>query len=220
MPHVSIILPCYNVENYIASCLDSLMNQTLADIEIICIDDKSTDKTLQIIKKYAKKDRRIVVVAQKQNAGAAVCRNAGLSVATGDYIGFVDPDDSVDLDFFEKLYNKALATGADVVKGNVRITDANTGNFYVSDLQKNIRKSIVRFNAHFWSAIYKRTFLAHNDIKFPSEIRVSQDAVFLTMVTLATTDIQFVDNVHYNYIYQRPDSLDSSALSHKKASSK
>ena len=103
---VSVIIPAYNVEKYIAKCLDSLINQSLKDIEIIIIDDGSTDKTPFIIKDYANQDKRIKVIAQtNQKQGAA--RNRGLEAASGEYIGFVDADDWVDLNYFEKLYETA-----------------------------------------------------------------------------------------------------------------
>ena len=119
-PKVSVIVPVYNVEPWIRRSLDSLVNQTLKDIEIVVIDDGSPDKCPEIIDEYAKKDPRIVVIHQKnQGYGSAVYN--GMLKASGEYIGFTDPDDYVDLDFYEKLYLEANNSKADIVKGNVKI---------------------------------------------------------------------------------------------------
>lgn len=113
MAKVSVIVPVYNVEKYLKRCLDSLINQTLSDIDIICINDGSKDSSLQILEQYAQKDSRIVIYSQ-ENSGLSVARNTGLEHASGEYIGFVDSDDWVDLDFYEKLYNSAKNNNADI----------------------------------------------------------------------------------------------------------
>ena len=103
---VSIIVPVYNVEKYLKRCLDSITNQTLKELEIICINDGSTDNSLKILKQYAHKDKRISII-NKQNEGLSVARNTGMEAASGEYIGFVDSDDWIDLDFYKKLYTTA-----------------------------------------------------------------------------------------------------------------
>lgn len=113
MPKVSIIVPIYNVERYLSRCLDSLINQTLKDIEIICINDGATDNSLEILKKFAEKDKRIIIFNQN-NKGVAASRNLGLKNAKGDYIGFIDADDWIDLNYFEKLYNAITSTNSDI----------------------------------------------------------------------------------------------------------
>lgn len=100
MAKISIIVPVYNTEKFLEKCLNSLINQTLKDIEIICINDGSTDKSLQILEKFANKDKRIQIINQT-NSGLSVARNIGIKKAKGEYIGFVDSDDWVDLNFFE-----------------------------------------------------------------------------------------------------------------------
>jgi len=220
MPKVSVIVPCYNVEKYVARCLDSLIAQTLQDIEIICIDDKSTDGTLDIIKQYVARDKRVHLITHDVNTGVAVARNDGIDIATGEYIGFVDPDDYVDVDFYEKLYTAGISNNADVVKGNVCITD-NLGRVTYGDVQQDaISHHVVVFSNSFWSAIYSNNFLKNNNITFPANIRTSQDSVFLTMVCLAVKQIYLVYDTYYHYFYSRPGSLDSQHLSHYKAESK
>jgi glycosyltransferase involved in cell wall biosynthesis len=113
-PKVSVIMPVYNVENYLRQCLDSVINQTLRDIEIICIDDQSTDGSLGILKDYAAIDPRIRIITQK-NAGAGAARNTGLKVAKGEYLSFLDSDDFFELDMLEKAYHACSTNNLDFV---------------------------------------------------------------------------------------------------------
>ena len=156
MPRVSVIIPCYNVAPWLARCMDSVVAQTLDDIEIICIDDKSTDDTLKILRQYQRQDSRIRVIAHRTNTGVAVARNEGMAHATGEYIGFIDPDDYVDTDFYEKLYDKAQKTNADIVKAGVISVNMNNNCIF-----KDTRtfKHIYEFSCSFWAAIYKHDFL-------------------------------------------------------------
>ncbi|MCX4276033.1 MAG: glycosyltransferase [Candidatus Gastranaerophilales bacterium] len=119
MPKVSVIIPVYNVEQYLERCLDSVINQTLKDIEIICVDDCSTDNSLEILTRYAKDDSRIKVVALKENKKQGYARNKALKVATSEYIGFIDSDDEIELNYYEKLYNKAKETNSDIACANI-----------------------------------------------------------------------------------------------------
>lgn len=217
MPKISVILPCYNVGPYIARCLDSLVNQTLHDIEIICVDDKSTDNTLKILKEYAKRDKRIKLIEHKINRGVATTRNDGMAKATGDYVGFVDPDDYVDLDFYEKLYARAVETNADVIKGDMIVTNMESGHIYVSRTDYDD----IRFFAHqFMTAIYKRSFLNKYKINFPSNFRNTEDACFLTNIGLHTNNFQLAHDSLYHYFFRRSGSLDSAYINHEKAGHK
>ena len=111
-PRVSIIIPTYNVETYLKECLDSVANQTLRDIEIICVNDGSTDDSLSILEDYQRKDDRIKIIS-KPNAGYGHTMNVGFDAATGEYIGIVEPDDYVELDMYETLYNEAIKNDVD-----------------------------------------------------------------------------------------------------------
>jgi len=117
MIKVSVIIPIYNVGKYLKRCLDSVCNQTLKDIEIICVDDCSTDDSALIAAEYAKNYSNLIFRALEKNQGVSVARNLGLSLAKGEYVAFVDSDDQVDLDFYEKLYERAKEVNADMVKG-------------------------------------------------------------------------------------------------------
>ncbi len=127
MIKVSIIVPVYNVEKYLRECLDSLVGQTLKDIEIIVVNDGSSDNSLQILEEYAAGDVRIKVINQ-ENAGVSVARNRGINCAVGEFVGFVDSDDWVDLDFCEKLYLAAKGDAADIAGGKI-ILCAENGKF-------------------------------------------------------------------------------------------
>ena len=118
MPAISVIVPIYNVEPYLSQCLDSIISQTLADIEIICVNDGSTDNSLQILQKYAAQDNRIKIINQP-NQGLSAARNSGIDVATGEFIGFVDSDDYIAPDFYETLYTVAKKYKANIAASNI-----------------------------------------------------------------------------------------------------
>ncbi|MDR3222517.1 MAG: glycosyltransferase [Methanobrevibacter sp.] len=131
-PKVSIIVPIYNVENYLEKCLNSIINQTLKDIEIICINDCSTDSSLKILNKY-EHDERIIVINNKENLGLGRVRNIGISVAKGEYIGFVDSDDWIDYRMFEILYENGKKFQTDMTMSPVHVIDEKTGKFSYYD---------------------------------------------------------------------------------------
>ena len=175
-PKLSILVPCYNVEKYLPECLDSIVGQTLNDIEIIVINDGSKDSTLDIIKSYAKRDKRIVVI-DKENEGYGKSMNRGLDAATGEYVGIVESDDWVESDMFENLVKIADKNKLDVVKSNFYQYTTTNGiknvihnNLPESDLNHLIypKQNIGVFFASpaIWSAIYNREFLTKNDIRF------------------------------------------------------
>ena len=117
MPKISIIVPVYNVEKYLSTCLDSLINQTLKDIEIICVNDGSTDNSLNILNEYAKNDPRIIVI-NKENSGPGACRNLGIEKATGEYIQFADSDDWIEKETCEICYQKAIEYNVNMLSFN------------------------------------------------------------------------------------------------------
>ena len=134
MHDVSVIIPVYNVENYLSECLDSVCNQTLSNIEIICVNDGSSDDSLKILNQYSQIDDRIKVISQN-NQGLSAARNNGLKEATGRYIYFLDSDDYIDIACLEKLYNNAVSNDSDVVLFKFQNVDDN----------KNVHKRGVEF---------------------------------------------------------------------------
>lgn len=199
-PKVSIILPIYNVEKYLDRCMNSLLEQTLKEIEIIMVDDGSPDKCPALCDEYAKKDSRIKVV-HKKNEGLGLARNSGLDVATGEYIAFLDSDDYVDINTYGKLYDTAIENGKPqaIFCGLNKVND--TGKVYAGHSDYDVftpitgnesckrvaaemvaRLDKVRKPKYFmsvWHAIYKRDFLEQNGIKFCSEREfMSEDIIF------------------------------------------
>lgn len=203
-----MIVPCYNVERELARCIDSLLDQTLREIEILCIDDKSTDNSLTILRDYGEKDFRIKIIALENNNGVSVARNQGLTNATGEYIGFVDPDDFIDRDFYEKLYSRATETKSDIIKGEVLVEDHDGHTRPFGPKHNDIAKNKHNFYSAFWSAIYKCQFLEKHKIDFPLGITVNQDIVFLIKCVTLAKQIDLVHDTKYHYI-RRDNSLDS-----------
>jgi len=209
MPKVSVIIPVFNTEKYLQRCLDSVCNQTLSDIEIICINDASTDNSLEILKEYQKEDERIKIIDLNKNQGAGYSRNRGIEIAKGEYIGFVDSDDFIDLDFYEKLYKKAIETGADVVKSNLNYTECGitTEEYYNV---KNVRENKLLLN-HLPTTIIRKVFLIDNKIFYPEDLKCAEDSVIETKIALKANKIEIESTVCYYYA-RRNESLNRTQL--------
>ena len=175
MIKVSVIVPVYNVESYLSECLDSIINQTLKEIEIICVDDCSTDNSYIILEEYSKKDSRIKIIKHKENRGLGPARNTGIENATGEYISFIDSDDYVSLDFLENLYSTAKKFNSDIVNtlSIYRDNDEKLFNYYnmpdnISEVSI-INEKVNTFEYLFmtaWNKIYSKDFLLKNDLYF------------------------------------------------------
>lgn len=137
---ISIIIPVYNVEKYIGKCIDSLIKQKYDNLEIILIDDGSSDNSGEICDKYAKKDKRIKVI-HKKNSGQADSRNIGISKASGKYIGFVDSDDYIDKDYYNRLYKTLVKNNADVV--TCKYQNVYNDDYRKEEIGNNIRETIL-----------------------------------------------------------------------------
>ena len=216
-PKVSILVPIYNVEKYLRECLDSLINQTLKDIEIICINDGSTDNSPRILQEYRFKDKRIKVI-NKENSGYGASMNRGLEIAKGEYVGIVEPDDFADLKMFNDLYNIGLKNNADIVKSDFYyyLTKENrarkAGKIAKNKCNKifNIKDDnmILKIIPSIWSAIYKREFLEENNIKFLETPGASYQDTSFSFKTLSTAKrIVFTQK---SYLYYRNDNENSS----------
>ena len=167
MPKVSVIVPVYNVENYIDKCLTSLINQTLKDIEIIIINDGSTDNSQIIINKYAKKYKRIKSYTQ-ENKGQAAARNFGLTKSTAEYITFVDSDDYIENTMLEKLYNEIIKNDYDIIVSDI-IKETTNGtslfkNFWI--IKDEMNKNFMTSHMGPVARLYKRKLLIDNNFKF------------------------------------------------------
>ena len=204
MKKVSIIVPVYNMESRIRRCLDSLVNQTLKDIEIIIINDGSKDNSIKIIREYEKKYKNIVVI-DRENKGISATRNEGIEKAKGEYIAFVDSDDYVDLDMYEILYNSVLENDSEIAICNYKIfnevndeiiyqnisTKCNINNLYDNP------KMIYKIDYAPWNKLYKRELW--NDLKFPIGLKY-EDLEAVLKVFLLTKKVVYVNKYLYNYL--------------------
>ncbi len=216
MPKVSVIIPVYNAKEYLRRCLDSVCNQTLKDIEIICVDDCSIDKSVDILEEYSKNYPNLIIKCLEKNQGESVARNAGLALAKGEYLAFIDNDDEIDLNFYEKLYEKAQKTNADISKGQAIEIAYNGGKHSVEQLRENDDKFF--FAAYWWTAIYRRSLIIEKNISFSANHPLGGDLLFLNQALIAAKNLQLVNGVYYHY-YRREDSGDSKILSEEKIKS-
>lgn len=207
MPKVSIVVPIYNQEKYLHQCLSSLVNQTLEDIEIICVNDGSKDASLQILEEFKDKDSRIKIF-NKENSGYGNTMNVGFDAATGEYIGILESDDYADLDMFEKMYNAAKEHDVDVVKTNfyylfkdksdfVEVLPANS---YDKPFSPKDNQLIFTTEPAIWSALYRTDFIRRNSLRFLETAGASyQDTSFNFKVLASADKIILLKNgfVHY-----------------------
>ena len=213
MPKVSVIIPFYNVEGYIEQCLESVVNQTLKDIEIILVNDASSDKTLSIVEKYAQNDKRIKIIELTERKGQGYARNRAIDVATGEYIGFVDSDDFIKPDMFEKLYNTAKSSNLDITMCQVVEYDDVTGRYIESDYYsleplsifkdkifepKETKEYVLDINVALWNKIYKSEYLREIGEKFPEGF-IYEDLPFFFGTYLPAKRIQIVWEKLYIY---------------------
>lgn len=214
MKKVSVIIPIYNVEDYLPKCLDSIINQTYKNLEIILINDGSPDNCGVICDEYAKCDDRIIVVHQ-ENQGVSVARNTGLDICSGDYIVFCDPDDYVELDMYEKLVSLAQINNVDVVvcarndvEDNeilpVDILDKYCGLQNRQEAIENI------FTTHFsvgpCNKLFKKSLLITKDsisLYFPIGVKVGEDALFIAKLFTRAENFFFTNTQLYNYVTRK-----------------
>ena len=222
MPKVSVLIPVYNVEKYLRQCLDSVCNQTLQDIEIICINDGSTDSSTEILAEYAQNDSRIVVIS-KENSGYGNSMNVGLRAAHGDYIGIVESDDFAEPDMFELLYHAAKENDAEIVKSNYweyrGDSDTRKIEFMTEFADGNVfvpyeRWKIFKCRATIWSSIYKRTFLEEKKIFFHESPGASYQDTAFSLKTLACAKRMLA--ISDAFLHYRQDNGASSSGNHEK----
>lgn len=220
-PKISILIPIYNVEKYLEQCLKSVTGQTLKDIEILCINDGSTDGCLNIINKYAKADKRVIVI-DKKNSGYGDSMNIGLKKSSGEYIGIVEPDDWVEADTFETLYNLAKNNGSEIVRAEYfkykNGINEKTDYFKEEYVAKNINAKkipeLFQDPPAIWSAIYDKKFLDKNEIFFlPTEGASYQDTGFYYKTLACVKKIRLTKQAFLHY---RMDNEESSVKNTKK----
>ena len=186
MTKLSIVIPVYNVENYIPQCLESILNQSFKDLEVICVNDGSTDNSLSVLQDYKVKYDRIIII-DKKNEGSGIARNAGLSIAKGEYVYYVDGDDWIEDNALEKIIVKADELNTDIlIFGGLSYYEGKgkNGGYSADKLpkeyfnkvfsSKDIKKDIFKFPSTAWTKLYRRDFLIKNNIKF-QDIKAGQD---------------------------------------------
>lgn len=212
-PKVSVIVPIYNVEKYLNKCVDSIINQSLRDIEIILVDDGSTDNSGDIADIYAEKDSRVKVI-HKENGGQGSARNHGIEVAQGEYIGFVDSDDWIDFNMYEELYIAAEKEEADIAVCNRKVFDENdnlktivTVSEGIIDINKDkiidyvIDQLFYPHTVVVYNKIFKKTIISNNNITFKEVKEVgSEDALFNYEVLLNVEKIIEVNSTNHNQL--------------------
>tara|TARA_Y100000590_G_scaffold201045_1_gene228467 strand:- start:5910 stop:6893 length:984 start_codon:yes stop_codon:yes gene_type:complete len=209
MPKVSVIIPIYNVEKYLSECLNSVCAQTLEDIEIICVNDRSPDNCLDIVNQYSKQDSRIKVIDREKNGGLSAARNSGIDVAVGEYIYFLDSDDWIDKEYLQKMYNKAIYHNVDILLNNNMISfNEQTGEKRQLGLINGIKNQEgelldpkFSISNTIWSSccrLYKRTLLETYNIRFP-EGYIYEDVYFksITELFVDKTFVFYGDAYHY-----------------------
>lgn len=209
---LSIIVPIYNVEDYLEECLKSLYNIKNIKLEIILVNDGSKDNSFKIMEKFKEIYPEKTVLINKENGGLSSARNAGMKAAVGEYISFIDSDDFIDVDEFEKFFKEGQKDKLDVMVGNMRYyTPEKTGDsLFRSDIVKN--SGIVNGIDFFWNLfqkpkcfreevvddIYKREFLVKNNIWFNENI-VHEDSEFTPLVYLKAEKVKYIDRAFYFY---------------------
>lgn len=205
-PKVSVLIPCYNVERYVEQCVESVLQQTLQDLEIICINDGSKDKTLSILREFEKRDSRIRII-DKTNSGYGDSMNKGLSLAKGEYVGIVESDDFVDPGMFQTLYETAVRENAEIVRSCYYENKAGIDTFIANDwVPKNRTHNPNQETAAFmqapaiWSAIYRRSWLEKEGITFlPTPGASYQDTSFAFKCYACCTRFHMLDKAFLHY---------------------
>lgn len=209
-PKVSVVIPIYNAAEFLEECLDSVLQQSLTDIEVICVDDGSPDNSLEILKKYEKQDARLRIISQP-NQGAGAARNNGMANAKGEYLCFLDSDDFFDKDMLKEAYETAHACRADVCVYDADLFNHTTKEFKpctwafrrqyfpakqpFSPLQKDVKDNIFRmFNGWPWDKLFRREFVQKIDLQYQN-LRTTNDMFFVFIGLARAKRIATVDKV-------------------------
>ena len=214
-PKISVIVPVYNVEKYIAECLESLINQTLHDIEIVCVDDCSTDGSVDIVRKYAATDPRIRLLTKAKNSGLSETRNVGIANSSAPYMMFCDSDDFFAPDMCEKMLNAVTVNNADLaICGTRVIYEADEHLRQTDEVYFKVSKSgvipisdavVSTYNVSTWNKIYKSDIIKQHNILFPMGLKF-EDEYFWRVYCLWAKNIACIPEHLYNY-RRRPGSI-------------
>lgn len=217
MPKISVIIPVYNVEKVIGECLDSVCSQSFSDIQIICVNDCSTDKSGLILNMYAKRDSRISVINNEQNLGAGLSRNTGLKYAEGEYVHFLDSDDWLEKNAYEILAAN-IVDSPDIVSFLMKKVYTNSDEIRLGKFKYNFETTniidnpllIEDFGMNPWQRIYRKDFLLENHIVF-DDYRCMEDVEFSYKAAIKADKIKFINDYIYNYRRYHNESLSGKA---------
>ena len=228
VPEVSLVIPVYNSEAFLCQCLESVLAQTFEDMEIVCVDDGSTDSSPEILAEFAERDDRIRVLTQP-NAGVAAARSRGLQLAVGDFVLFLDNDDFFEPDMVEEAYRACVADDADLAVFKIRCVDAKTGE--IVDARWSLRTDLIpaarpfnrldmpqtlflAFTPTIWNKLFRRSFLAENGIRLRTDLKYTDDLAFTYTALALAERITIVDKVLLSYRTRRDGSLWTRASDH------
>lgn len=210
-PLVSVIVPVYNQEQtgFLIPCISSLVNQSLKNIEIICVDDASTDHSLEILQQYAATYSNITIISMMENSRQGTARNRAIEVAKGDYISFVDSDDCLEVDFYEKMCQVAKDNDCDAVESSFQyineqdapigaVSLPHGGNSIFIDLDNGSREYFILNHGMIWSYLFKSDLLKETNIRFPEKTRY-EDTPFLPRILFRIQRMGFCPNAIYCY---------------------
>ena len=205
MPKVSVIVPIYNVEKYLEKCINSLLSQTLEDIQIILVNDGSKDNSGNIAKEYEKNNKDRVIYVEKENGGLSDARNYGLKYATGDFIAFLDSDDYIEKNAYEKMYNKAIEENADYVECDFLWEFPNKIRVDKQYPYKNKKEMLSFVRVVAWNKLIKRQLITDNNLEFPKGLRY-EDVEFTYKLIPFINKFAYVDKPFIHYV-QREGSI-------------
>lgn len=205
MPKVSVIVPIYNVEKYLEKCINSLLSQTLEDIQIILVNDGSKDNSGNIAKEYEKNNKNRVIYVEKENGGLSDARNYGLKYATGDFIAFLDSDDYIEKNAYEEMYNKAIEENADYVECDFIWEFPNKIRVDKQYPYKNKKEMLSFVRVVAWNKLIKRQLITDNNLEFPKGLRY-EDVEFTYKLIPFINKFAYVDKPFIHYV-QREGSI-------------
>lgn len=205
MPKVSVIVPIYNVEKYLEKCINSLLSQTLEDIQIILVNDGSKDNSGNIAKEYEKNNKDRVIYVEKENGGLSDARNYGLKYATGDFIAFLDSDDYIEKNAYEEMYNKAIEEDADYVECDFIWEFPNKTRVDKQYPYKNKKEMLSFVRVVAWNKLIKRQLITDNNLEFPKGLRY-EDVEFTYKLIPFINKFTYVDKPFVHYV-QREGSI-------------
>ena len=226
MPKLSIIVPVYNVENYIEKCLDSLINQTLKDIEIICVDDCGTDNSIDIVKQYIQQDNRIHLVRHETNKGLGAARNTGLKYVTSDFVAFIDADDYLEVDAYEKA-TAHMTSDIDLVCFGIQTEgNKNPARQASDDSYYKIRYTgktpitqdiLYTTDVSSCNKIFKKSLIDKLNISYPEGLRYEDNFFFYTYC-MQISNIFFMQEKFYHYVRRENSIMDQTFIHQKQVS--